>query len=167
MVKISDFLPRNLRHLEHSKLFKSLAESIAQFAENRIVDEVFLRKLVEVFAAEFDAAFDRAPVNSRILQVSDNSGIINYRYDRGYWSIVVPSTSVVVSDQSTGKTAVFKDKVNVSIEGSGGGLRKGKRKSESIKRAYSRQIAKDVRWNEEDTDESESELDDDSSDWEG
>lgn len=84
-MKLSDFLPRNLRHLEHARLFNALEESITQFAENQIVDENFLRKLVEVFANEFDAAFDKAPINSRTLQLSEKSGIINYRYDRGYW----------------------------------------------------------------------------------
>jgi hypothetical protein len=165
-MKISDYLPRNLRHLEHSKLCVSLQESLSHFADNQIVDEAFVRKFVEVFASEFDAAFDRAPINSKVLQLSEDSAIVNYRFDRGYWSIVVPGTTVMVTDQT--KTALFKDKVNLAIEGSGGGLRKGKRKSESIKRAYSRQIAKDVRWNESsNSDESESELDDDSSDWEG
>jgi hypothetical protein len=99
-----------------------------------------------------------------MLEISEGSTIVNYRYNRGYWEIVSPSTSVLVSDHNTGKTLYFKDSINLAIEGSGGALRKGKRKSESIKRAHTRQVAKDVRY-QGSSDESEDYDFDDDGDW--
>ena len=161
------YLPGHLKHLAESVLFKSLENSIAYFLEHRIVDQVFAAKLVEILAAEFERACDRAPINSKMLEIAEGSSIVNYRYHKGYWEIVLPSTSVMVSDHTSGDTSVFKSSVNVAIEGSGGAIRKGKRKSESIKRAHTRQVARDVRWtgsSDESEDDYEGESDEDA-DW--
>ena len=143
---LKDMLPNHLKHLSESALFRSLEETIAYFTQHKIVEEPFVAKLVEIMAAEFERACDRAPINSRMLEIAEGSSIINYRYNRGYWSVVVPSTSVLVSDHTGGSTLFFQESVDMAIEGSGGSLRKGKRKSESIKRAHTRQVARDVRW---------------------
>lgn len=148
MTALDQYLPAHMKHLKHSNLFSALETAIGPFIENKIVDARFVEKLIEIFAMEFDKAFDRQPINSRILELSYSSSIVNYRYDRGYWEVVVPQTTIMITDKSTGTTIFFRDSVDVSIEGSGGPLRKGKRKSESIKRAHSRQVAKDTRYAE-------------------
>jgi len=158
---LKSYLPGHLKHLSESVLFKSLESSIAYFLEHRIVDQVFAAKLVEILAAEFERACDRAPINSKMLEITEGSSIVNYRYHKGYWELVLPSTSVMVSDHTSGGTALFQSCVDVSIEGSGGPIRKGKRKSESIKRAHTRQVARDVRWTGS-SDESEDEYEDES-----
>lgn len=159
-----DSLPNHLRHLQHSQLFSGLVASVTQFHTNKIVDEKFIAKLVEAFACEFEKAFDRHPVNCKTLEISENSTIINYRFDRGYWELVVPDTTLVILDQSNGRSSFFRDSITVGIEGAGGGMRKGKRKSESIKRAHTRQVAKDTRW-EGSSDDSEVQDSDDSGEW--
>ena len=160
---LKSYLPGHLKHLAESVLFKSLDKSIAYFLEHRIVDQTFAAKLVELLAVEFERACDRTPINSKMLEIAEGSSIINYRYHKGYWEIVVPSTSVMVSDHTSGSTNLFQSCVDLAIEGSGGAIRKGKRKSESIKRAHTRQVARDVRWTES-SDESEEEYDGDSDD---
>jgi len=145
-MSLKDFLPTHLKHLSESFLFRSLEDSIAHFQTHRIVDQAFVKKLVEIMCNEFERACDRAPINSRMLEIAEGSTLINYRYNRGYWELVSPTTSVLVSDNNTGKTLFFKDSINLAIEGSGFALRKGKRKSESIKRAHTRQVAKDARY---------------------
>ena len=145
-VNLKSYLPNHLKHLSESVLFQSLDKSISYFLEHRIVDHQFVAKLVQILSAEFERACDRAPINSKMLEISEGSSIVNYRYHKGYWQIVVPSTSAMVSDHNTNASTLFHSAVDVSIEGSGGPLRKGKRKSESIKRAHTRQVAKDVRY---------------------
>ena len=163
MVALTQHLPNHLKHLQHSTLFKALEVSVAQFVANKIIDDAFLGALVRTLAAEFEKACDRSPVNSKAVEIADSSQIANYRFDRGYWEIVVPQTSVLITDNKT-TTVLFRDSVNVSIEGSGGGLRKGKRKSESIKRAHTRQVAHDTRRREVESDEDEDSEDEDG-DW--
>lgn len=141
---LRDYLPAHLKHLQHSKLFISFEHSVSSFRANKIVDERFIEALVQIMATEFEKACDRSPVNCISLNLADNSKLSNYRFDRGYWELVVPDMQVsVVDDHSS--TVIFKERANVSIEGSGGGLRKGKRKSESMKRAHTRQVATDAR----------------------
>ena len=141
---LREYLPPHLKHLQHSKLFTSLEQSVSSFRANKIVDERFMEALVQIMASEFEKACDRAPINCISLNLADNAKLSNYRFDRGYWELVVPDMQVsVVDDHSS--TVIFKERANVSIEGSGGGLRKGKRKSESMKRAHTRQVAKDAR----------------------
>ena len=166
LIDLKAYLPGHLKHLAKSMIFKSLEKSIYYFLEHRIVDQVFAAKLVEILASEFERACDRAPVNSKMLEIAEGSSIVNYRFHKGYWELVLPSTSVMVSDHTSGATTLFKSSVDVSIEGSGGPIRKGKRKSESIKRAHTRQVARDVRWNgssdeDEEEDEGESVEDED------
>jgi hypothetical protein len=163
MAGLAQHLPNHLKHLQHSALFKALERSVAQFAANKIVDDAFLGALVRALATEFEKACDRQPVNSKALEIADSSQIANYRFDRGYWEIVVPKTSVLITDNKT-TTVLFRDSVNVAIEGSGGGLRKGKRKSESIKRAHTRQVAHDTRRKDKESDEDEG-YDDEDEDW--
>ena len=164
VLDLKEFLPANMKHIQHSKLFQSLEGSLSQFYGNKIVSAKFVAKLVDVLVSEFEKAFDRQPVSSRILEVSPNSAIVNYRFDRGYWEIVLPSTSVMITDKASGTTTFFRESVDVSFEGSGGGLRKGKRKSESIKRAHSRQVAKDTRYVKEAESDEDEEYSD--GDWE-
>ena len=165
--KLSEELPLHLQHLKYTCLYQSLEESIKYFFENKIINKEFISKLIQIFAIEFEKSFDRNSINSKILEISENSQIINYRYNKGFWSIVIPNTTLLVTDHHisapTGKTIFFKESVNVCIQGSGGALRKGKRKSESIKRAHTRQIAKDARW-QQDRDEDDSD-EDDSDEW--
>ena len=165
MADITQYLPVKMKHLQHSKLFKSLEQALAPFIANKIVDTRFISKLVDVFALEFEQSFDKPPVSANILELSDNSAIINYRFDRGYWEVVVPQTTVMLTDQATGTTTFFRESVDVSIEGSGGALRKGKRKSESIKRAHSRQVAKDTRYRAKSDDESDYDDEDGDAEW--
>ena len=152
-------LPNHLKHLHHSKLFKSLESAVSIFQQGKIVNDAFLELLVKTLGMEFEKLFQRPPVNARIVEIAENSSIVNYRFDRGYWEVVLPTTSVMVSDKNTGTTVFFADSVNVSVEGSGSSLRKGKRKSESIQRAHTRQVAKDTRYKNEDDE------DDDDEDW--
>ena len=161
MKNLKELLPNHLKHLQHSKLFKSLETAVSTFQQNKIVDEVFLKLLVRTLATEFEKMFDRPPVNARVVEIADNSSIVNYRFDRGYWEIVIHDTSVMVSDKSTSTTIFFSDAQDVSVEGSGSSLRKGKRKSESIQRAHTRQVAKDARYQDTDSDADEGE-----SEWE-
>jgi hypothetical protein len=167
-LSIESYLPNHLKHLRESVLYKSLDQSVSYFLENRIVDERFVGKLVEILATEFERACDRVPINSKMLEIAEGSSIVNYRYHKGYWEIVVPGTSAMVSDHTTGSTSMFQSSVDVAIEGSGGPLRKGKRKSESIKRAHTRQVAKDIRWDgssDESEDEYESDAEEEDDDW--
>ena len=152
-------LPTHLKHFQHSRLFTGLVESMDTFYKNKIIDDSFVERLVPVFASEFEKAFDRYPVNSKSLEIAEDASIVNYRFDRGYWEIVIPETTVMISDQSNGRSCFFRDAVSVKIEGSGGGMRKGKRKSESIKRAHTRQVAKDTRWEGSSDEEDEEEED--------
>ena len=162
-----DFLPGYLMHIHHSKLFKSLVLSIEYFHKNKIVDEKFIHKLISAFAEEFVETFARYPVNSRILEISENSSIVNYRFDRGYWEFVLPGCSIMVSDQSTGRTLYFHEADNIGLEGCGLGLRKGKRKLESINRAHTLQVAKDTRWraNSKEEDSVDEDEDDEDGEW--
>jgi hypothetical protein len=160
MVDLAEYLPDNMKHLKSSKLFAALEDALQPFIANKILDTKFVSRLVSIFASEFDKAFDRPPVNSKILELAESSSIVNYRFDRGYWEVVVPQTTVMLTDKATGTTNFFKAGVDVSIEGSGAALRKGKRKSESIKRAHSRQVAKDARYKSDSENEEYSEDDD-------
>ena len=163
MTDLAEYLPDNMKHLKNSKLFTALEDALKPFLANKIVDAKFVNRLIVSLATEFDKAFDRPPVNSRILELAESSSIVNYRFDRGYWEVVVPQTTVMLTDKTLGTTTFFKEGVDVSIEGSGAALRKGKRKSESIKRAHSRQVAKDARYKSESDDDDFS--DDDDGEW--
>jgi hypothetical protein len=157
MSKLCEYLPPHLKHLKHSRLFEALDHSLMMFRANHIIDEKLVETLVIIVASEFEKTCDKQPVNGRTLQFPDSSRIANYRFDRGYWELVIPKSQVSVVD-SRASSVIFRETNDISIEGSGGGLRKGKRKSESIKRAHTRQVAKDSRAvssDEEDYDEDE------------
>ena len=149
---MKEFLPPHLRHLEHSKLFKALESAVASFRANKIVDDTFVSTLVQTMASEFEKACDHLPVSSRTLDIGDGARIANYRFDRGYWEIVVPDASVVIKDSKSGTVLLRQNAKTLAVEGSGGGIRKGKRKTESIKRAHTRQVARDSRREEVDED---------------
>lgn len=152
MSPLNSFLPSHLRHLEHSKLFKALESAIEPFRKNQIVDDEFLWLLFEALAIEFEKSCESVAVKDRVLVLPSQPPIVNYRFDRGYWELVLPKTQVVVRDKSQ---TIYEVEANlVSIEGSGSGLRKGKRKTESVKRAFSRQMAKDSRRDEDSSDPS-------------
>ena len=149
-IQVKKLLPSHLKHLQHSKLFNSLEKAVSIFTANKIVSEEFLLLLVTTLGEEFEKMYDRPPVNSRVVDIAENSSIANYRFDRGYWELVVPSTSVMVTDKAEARTIFFADSIDLAVEGSGSGLRKGKRKSQSIQRAHTRQIARDTRYESSD-----------------
>ncbi len=160
MTPLNSFLPTHLRHFEHSKVFKALSQAVEPFQKNKIIDDEFVEALVTCIASEFEKACDTPPVSHRVLQLPGDAPIVNYRFDRGYWELVFQKSNVIVRDNKT-SNIVFKQEANMlAIEGCGGGLRRGKRKTESIKRAFSRQIARDSR-----KIESESEYQDSDEDW--
>ena len=138
-VRIEDFLPPHLKHWKHSKLFKSLEMTLSQFdgmLENRQIT-ILIKKIISI---ELLKIFENTK-----FEIPPGFGIENYRYNSTYWEIVVPKATVRLNDNSTGKTRFFDSGVDVAIEGSGGSIRKGKRKVESIKRASSRQTAQDLK----------------------
>jgi hypothetical protein len=163
---MSAYLPSHLKHLQHTTLFTSLESALASFRANHIIDEAFVKILVSTMASEYEKACERVPVNTRALEIAETSvGISNYRFDRGYWEIVVPNATIILKDSKSGTILMKQHVANLSIEGSGGGLRKGKRKSESIKRAHTRQVARDSRRNEAEDDSDFEEDDDEDGEW--
>ncbi|NDD93290.1 hypothetical protein EBZ37_14570 [bacterium] len=146
------YLPAHLKHLSHSRLFSALDHALGSFRANRIVDERFVEALVTALGKEFEKACDRNPVNTRSVQLSEDGKVVNYRFDRGYWEVVVKDTEISVVDSKM-SSVIFREKSDVSVEGSGGGLRKGKRKSESMKRAHTRLVARDTRRSEDSSDD--------------
>jgi hypothetical protein len=160
MIPLSTFLPGHLRHLQHSKLFKAIETAVDPFRKNKIVDDEFAEALVMCIATEFEKTCETPPISNRVLELPGDAPILNYRFDRGYWELVFAKSNVIVRDTKS-SNVVFKREANMlAIEGSGSGLRRGKRKTESIKRAFSRQIARDSRKHSE----SESDYEEEGSD---
>jgi hypothetical protein len=156
---MEEYLPAHLKHLEHSKLFRALDQAVSSFRQNKVIDDKFLAVLVKTMASEFEKACDHLPVSSRTLDLQDTARIANYRFDRGYWELVIPDATIAIKDSKSGTVLLRQQAPVLSIQGSGGGLRKGKRKTESIKRAHTRQVARDSR-REDSLDDSEFSDDD-------
>jgi hypothetical protein len=138
MPSLNSYLPGHLKHLQHTCLFQSLGKTMEEFLDNGLISNETAGELMQITASRLEDEFEESQIPSSSIRISPGEGIVNYRYDEGYWELVVEGPVELELEDGTQVTAGL-----VGIEGCGGGLTKGKKEGAKLKAAHTRQQALD------------------------
>ena len=136
---VADALPAHVKHFMHTSLFESLDDVLADFVGERVLPAEAAHALVEEAARALESEFENPPLSLSALAVDAGAGIENYRFNAGYWQMAIKGPIEARFERGS----FFALVPALGLEGSGGGLTKGKGTAQGMKAAHTRQQAHD------------------------
>lgn len=136
---VADALPVHVKHFMHTSLFESLDDVLTDFVGERVLPADAAHALVDEAARVLEAEFENAPLSLSALAIAPGAGIDNYRFNAGYWQMAIKGPVELRFERGS----FFAVVPELGLEGSGGGLTKGKGSAQGMKAAHTRQQAQD------------------------
>ena len=138
-INVQDALPAHVKHFRNTSLFESLEEVLNEFVGERILPAEAAQLLVETAAQALEQEFEKPPLSLSALALGSGGGIENYRFNAGYWQMVLRGPIEARFERGSFTASV----PLLGLEGSGGGLAKGRGSAQGLKTAHTRQQAQD------------------------